>query len=142
MHALLLLVLLALLGVAGGESGAVAPPPGVRTEATVTVWPRGPGAGRPLVWTLLCDPSGATAPKAGGAHPRPIQACKAVVDGPMATLRPLPRRTACTEQYGGPQVAELRGLVRGKRVRLRYDRADGCGIARWDALRALFHIRI
>ena len=43
----------------------------------------------------------------------------------------------CTQQYGGPQVAEVTGTFHGRQVRAVFRRTDGCEIARWNALSAL-----
>jgi hypothetical protein len=48
---------------------------------------------------------------------------------------------ACTEIYGGPQVAEVRGTFKGRRIQARFTRANGCEIDRWDRHRFLFPIR-
>jgi hypothetical protein len=45
-----------------------------------------------------------------------------------------PHSGVCTEQYGGPQHATIRGKVNGDRVKVKVDRVDGCGIADWDTL--------
>lgn len=44
----------------------------------------------------------------------------------------------CTQQYGGPQRARITGTWRGKKVDARFDRTDGCQIARWNRLDAVF----
>ncbi len=44
---------------------------------------------------------------------------------------------ACTEVYGGPSRARVRGNVRGRAVNRRFHRSDGCGIADWDRARPL-----
>lgn len=36
--------------------------------------------------------------------------------------------------YGGPATAHVTGTWAGRPVDSRFDRADGCQIARWDAL--------
>lgn len=52
---------------------------------------------------------------------------------------PVPRPDRiCTQQYGGPQVAVVKGWFRGKEVHSHFSRTDGCEIARWKALAALF----
>jgi hypothetical protein len=51
---------------------------------------------------------------------------------------PVPGGVACTQIYGGPQVARVTGTFRGRPVRATFNRRDGCEIARWDALRFLF----
>jgi hypothetical protein len=43
----------------------------------------------------------------------------------------------CTQQYGGPQVAEVTGTFHGRQVRAVFRRTDGCEIARWNSLSAL-----
>jgi len=81
------------------------------------------------LWTLHCPP--------GGTLPHPARACErlAAIDKPFA---PVPRNVACTEIYGGPQVAEVRGTFRGRKVNARFTRTDGCEIARWNKVRFLF----
>ncbi len=46
----------------------------------------------------------------------------------------------CTQVYGGPQRARIRGRVDGARVDVRFDRSDGCGIADWDQLEWLLGV--
>ena len=43
----------------------------------------------------------------------------------------------CTEIYGGPSRARVRGNVRGTGVNRRFDRANGCGIDDWQRARLL-----
>lgn len=50
--------------------------------------------------------------------------------------QPRPDRI-CTQQYGGPQVAEVRGWFRGRKVHSHFNRTDGCEIARWKTMAAL-----
>jgi hypothetical protein len=45
---------------------------------------------------------------------------------------------ACTLQYGGPEKAHVIGTVKGRPVEVTLDRADGCGIAAYEALFASF----
>ena len=52
-------------------------------------------------------------------------------------LAPVPRGTACTQIYGGPALARVRGTLRGERVNARFNLEDGCEIERWDRNRAL-----
>jgi hypothetical protein len=47
-------------------------------------------------------------------------------------------KRACTLQYGGPEKAHVTGTVDGKDVDVTIDRADGCGIAEYDALFTAF----
>ncbi|HSN37973.1 MAG TPA: serine protease inhibitor [Arthrobacter sp.] len=43
----------------------------------------------------------------------------------------------CTQQYGGPQIAEVTGWFRGREVHTTFSRTDGCEIARWRAMAPL-----
>jgi hypothetical protein len=105
------------------------------TSLTITVWPEGKGEGTTKrTWTLRCAP-------AGGTLPRPGIACQRLFAN-LSALKPVPSDRACILLYGGPQVAEIRGTVRGKRVRATLTRTDGCEIARWDALKALLPVRV
>jgi hypothetical protein len=88
---------------------------------TVTVWPQGPGG-----------PSYARAVRCPGSADC---ARLARVQDPFA---PVPAGTACTQIYGGAQVALVRGTYRGRRVWARFRRSDGCEIARWQRVDFLF----
>ena len=57
-------------------------------------------------------------------------------------LRPLPRDTICTQIYGGPQRARVKGTVDGSPVASGFSRSNGCEIHRWDSVRFLFPVRI
>ena len=63
------------------------------------------------------------------------RACRALEASPQA-LWPDPDR-ACTEIYGGPQWARIRGVVDGRPVDVIVNRANGCGIDDWESLRGV-----
>jgi hypothetical protein len=89
-----------------------------------------PGGEAPTkLWTLRC-PNGGTLPDAA-------QACEQLLelDDPFA---PVPKDTACTQVYGGPQEADVRGTFRGRPVEAHFDRGNGCEIERWDKVGFLF----
>ena len=52
-------------------------------------------------------------------------------------FQPVPPDKACTEIFGGPQVAIVSGRVDGRRVWARLSRVDGCQIARWERVPSL-----
>jgi hypothetical protein len=52
-------------------------------------------------------------------------------------LKQEPER-ACTLQYGGPEKAHVTGTLDGRPVDVTLDRADGCGIASYQALFTAF----
>ena len=85
----------------------------------------GDGA-EPETYRLECDPP-------AGSHPEPEAACAhlAAMDDPFA---PLPDDVACTQQYGGPQTANVLGRWAGEPVDVVLSRTDGCRIAQWDGL--------
>ena len=52
----------------------------------------------------------------------------------LAALEQPPDGQACTMIFGGPQKAEISGTVDGSPVDTTITRANGCEIARWEAL--------
>jgi hypothetical protein len=101
------------------------------TSLHVTVWPHGP-RGPSREWTLRCAPTGGTLPHA-------VTACRKLA-AMARPFRPVSPDAVCTEIFGGPQTAVVTGRLRGRRVRARFDRHDGCEIARWDRVRFLFPV--
>jgi hypothetical protein len=79
---------------------------------------------------VSCLPDGA------GADPGAQDACAAVAAAvdPWAPVAP---GTACTMVFGGPEVATVRGTWDGAEVDTRFERSDGCEIARWDRVAPL-----
>lgn len=119
---LMTVVLLAGCGSAGG-GGSSEP----RYDITISYWPTGRG-GEALSATLQCDPD-------GGSHPDPNGACDTLLDNGDA-LKPVAGDVACTEIYGGPQLA----TINGPGVHATFSRSNGCQIARWDALKAVLEL--
>ena len=124
-------MLLAVLAGCGGYEGGKTP--GTQTVLQITVWPNGKDAAARQEWKLNCE-------RAGGTHPKPAKACEQLFDltDPFA---PTPPDRVCTEIYGGPAVAEIKGLYRGETVNAEFKRTDGCEIARWDKLAFLFPVK-
>ena len=101
---------------------------GAKTDLAILVWPA--AKTRPTFWTLRCNPNGGTLPdKTAG--------CAALAAHPEA-LHPTPSAIACTQIYGGPQVAIVIGRYNGHLVVSKFSRVNGCEIDRWDKLSALF----
>jgi hypothetical protein len=100
----------------------------------ITVWPRGRGHAS-HGWTLRCHPPGGTLPSRAAACGRLL----ASSDNPLA---PTPPGTMCTEIYGGPQEALVRGMFRGRRIWTRFTRREGCAISRWNRVSFLFPARL
>jgi hypothetical protein len=51
-----------------------------------------------------------------------------------AATKPPDETQACTQQYGGPEEVHITGTLRGEPVDRTINRADGCGIADYEAL--------
>ena len=68
----------------------------------------------------------------------PDAACRALLDPEVATrlIDGPPTDQACTEIFGGPDVAEIGGTLAGSSVVTSVHRANGCGIFDWDELLA------
>jgi hypothetical protein len=81
-------------------------------------------------WTLRCGPVGGTLLQAA-------QACRRLA-GLEAPFAPVPKGSACTQVYGGPQTAIVTGRFRGRAIRATFGRGDGCEIARWRRVDFLF----
>ncbi|WP_200258075.1 SSI family serine proteinase inhibitor [Streptomyces sp. HSG2] len=104
--------------------------PPARDADRLIVTITGAGATSDGVHELRCRPT-------GGNHPAPEAACAAVERETRSgadVFAPVPEGTVCTLQYGGPAVARVSGTWGGVDVDARYDRGDGCEIARWDRL--------
>ena len=100
------------------------------TSLHVTVWPNGQGHAPKRTYTLRCAPAAGTLPHRAAACAR-----LAKLKAPFAGT---PKNVACTQIYGGPQEAFVRGTFRGRRVSTRFARRNGCEIARWDRVAFLF----
>jgi hypothetical protein len=121
----LLLALALAAGCGGTEAAGDDRPP--RYDLTVTYWPTGRGD-EARTATLTCDPD-------GGSHPDPVSACDALLEHEDA-LEPVAGDVACTQIYGGDQVATLSGAG----VNASFSRANGCEISRWDKLTPLLDL--
>lgn len=69
--------------------------------------------------------------------PAPVIAALADSEATGLLVNGADEQQACTEQYGGPDVAHIRGTIGDTAIDLTVDRADGCGIANWDLLQPL-----
>ncbi|WP_052032472.1 SSI family serine proteinase inhibitor [Streptomyces viridochromogenes] len=102
-----------------------------RSADHLTVTVRNGGDGVPdRTYQLYCHPGGGDHPDVGGA-------CAALERGTRwgkDAFAPVPGGSFCTMQYGGPATAHVTGTWAGRPVNARYDRTDGCQIARWDRL--------
>jgi hypothetical protein len=95
------------------------------TALTITFWPKGRGSGDPTTRTVECA--------ADASDP----ACARLAEAGAAAFAPVAGDAVCTEIYGGPAEAEVSGTVDGAPVDATLSRANGCEIARWEAVRAV-----
>jgi len=120
------LVVIALAGCGSDEASQAGGPPGELPNLTITVdRDGGKGGQQPLELELQC------------AKPTDSQACGAAAGVSAADLRPTAADVACTEIYGGPEEATIKGTIRGEEVNATFSRTNGCEIARWDRVKAL-----
>src|SRR3954447_24163426 len=112
------LLAVALLGCGSGE-----PPPASSGDApladlTITVDADGDGGAPPQEMQLNCE------------APTDSDACGAAAGTSAADLAPTPDGTACTQIYGGPETATIKGTIRGDEVDATFSRQDRGGDAR------------
>jgi len=115
----------------GSTPSPIEAPPAEPVTADLTIVVDATGEGATQTFTLTCSPD-------GGDHPDPAAACAALAQAGVEAFAPTPRGVACTEQWGGPQVATVQGTVDGEQISARFDRTDGCQISRWDRLAPVF----
>jgi Subtilisin inhibitor-like len=121
MRWIVLAALVALLAAAAAGSAATSSV----TALKIAYWPRGQESGGGTSWTLRCDP-------ARGTLARPGVACQKLGAGGRKLFAPVPRSVACTQIYGGPDVARVIGIVDGRRVWAKFNLTNGCHIERWN----------
>jgi hypothetical protein len=85
--------------------------------------------------TVTVDDGSGGAPKTADVRcdaPEDSDACQAVADIKPKTFEPVPGNMACTQQYGGPETATVKGTINGEPVDAQFARVNGCEIARWN----------
>jgi hypothetical protein len=95
------------------------------TKLTVRVDGDGRGPTKGLTLELTCAKGDENA------------ACAAASKLAAADLAPTPANTACTQIYGGPETASIKGTLNGEPVDATFKRSDGCEIKRWDTVSPL-----
>jgi hypothetical protein len=121
------LLLAAFLAGCGSDEGTqAAGPTGELANLVVTVDDDGArGANQPRELKLEC------------AKPTDSQACGAAAGVSAADVQKTGADTACTQIYGGPEEASIKGKIRGEAIDATFKRTDGCEISRWDRVKAL-----
>jgi hypothetical protein len=128
MRILALSALAAMLALAGCGSDEPTPSSSGNSDLAnleIFVDPDGDGPEPPKKLVLNCK------------APTDSQACGAAAGISAADLAPADANTACTQQFGGPEVATIKGTIRGDSVDAKFSRTDGCQIERWARVEPL-----
>jgi hypothetical protein len=120
---------LALLGAGcgGDDDDGSSDAPARAADLVVTVRPEG-DEGPARTHRIRCERLGPQAPDAD---------CRRLAGLRAEQLAPVPKGTVCTDIYGGPATARVRGELRGRQVDARFELTNGCEIERWDRNRVL-----
>jgi hypothetical protein len=103
------------------------------TKLTITVL-MSPTA-HAITRTLTCDPPGGTVPDPAGTCAALTKVAAAKGGDPFA---PTPTGQMCTQIFGGPQTATVKGTWKGRKIDTTFGRKNGCETKRWNDLAALF----
>jgi hypothetical protein len=122
MLALVAVVAVALTGLAGGGTTAT---PAKTVSLVITYWDDEQSSAVPVRWTLRCNPR-------GGTLPNRKQACAKLSTLTLGAFAQVPKNLLCTEIYGGPQRAVIKGTVGSTRIWASFRRRNGCEIERWS----------
>ena len=75
----------------------------------------------------------------GGEEPEPVtvkcdsgEDCGGIDSVKLEAFEPTPGDVACTQQYGGPEIATVKGTFKGELVDATFSRQNGCEISRWE----------
>lgn len=111
MRLALILAAVALLAGCGEDDEPAATPAASVADLTIEVEPGGKRA------TVLCDVD-TDCPEVAALDPK--------------VFEPTAGNVACTQQYGGPEQATVKGTFKGEPVDAQFSRENGCEIARWE----------
>lgn len=119
----------------GSPSQSVFPSPvGTGTDLSITVTPS--AGAQPHTFRFVAA-NGAPGPESTVPDPA---AARAALDrfgeGIFFPVPSAPQR--CEDVYGGPEVAVVAGVFKGRAVKATFKRTDSCQTARWQALAPLF----
>jgi hypothetical protein len=111
MRLVIILVAVGLLAGCGEDDEPADSAPVSVADLTVSVEPGG------KTGTVTCDAE-ADCPEVAALDPK--------------VFEPTPGNVACTQQYGGPEKATVKGTFKGEPVDATFSRENGCEIARWQ----------
>ena len=70
--------------------------------------------------------------KSGTVQCDAAEDCPEVAALEPSVFEPTPGNVACTQQYGGPEKATVKGTFKGEDVDASFSRENGCEISRWE----------
>jgi hypothetical protein len=120
MRVLIAIAMIAATVVAGGMASASARP----VALTITYWNDEQSPASFQRWTLRCNPL-------GGTFPNRRRACAKLSTLTLGAFAQVPKDALCTQNYGGPQKAVVKGTIGTARIWASFRRRDGCEISRW-----------
>jgi hypothetical protein len=120
MRIVVILAMLALVGGCGGAQDEESASTPALADLTVTVDPDGKGAKEAKTAAVQC------------ASAADSDVCKAADGLKDAVFAPVAGNTACTQQYGGPETATVKGTLHGETIDAKFSRVNGCEISRWQ----------
>jgi hypothetical protein len=107
--------------------GAGASMPAKDVSLTITFWADEQEPTKLTRWTLRCSP-------VGGTLPMRKRACAKLSNLTLGAFARVPPNAICTQIYGGPQRAVVKGTIGSTRIWSSFSRRNGCEISRWDWL--------
>ena len=113
-------VVVAITGVGCMTASASAKP----VSLTITYWPDEQAPATFERWTLRCNPL-------GGSLPNRKRACAKLSRLAVGSFAAVPPDALCTQVYGGPQKAVVKGTIGSHRIWASFRRRNGCEIDRW-----------
>ena len=119
MRIVVILAMLALVAGCGGDDEQSASPASL-ADLTVTVDPDGKGSKEAKTADVRC------------ASADDSDVCKSVDGMKPEVFEPVSGDTACTQQYGGPETATVKGTLHGETIDAKFSRVNGCEISRWE----------
>jgi Subtilisin inhibitor-like len=119
-----MLVAAFVVAIAAGVSGVAASMPAKDVSLTITYWADEQEPLQFTRWTLRCSPL-------GGTLPSRKRACTKLSDMAAVAFAQVPPDAICTQVYGGPDKAVVKGTLGEQRIWSSFRRRNGCEISRW-----------
>jgi Subtilisin inhibitor-like len=105
--------------------GAAASMPAKDVSLTITFWADEQEPAKFMRWTLRCSPL-------GGTLPNRKRACTKLSGMSAGAFAQVPQDAICTQIYGGPNKAVVKGMLGTQRIWSSFRRRNGCEIERWN----------